>query len=334
MSITGVGDLSSSFLARRNNADLKIEFSQLAQELSSGRKTNPFGVTGGNSGPFIAIEHSLRLLDAFEESRKSVDQKLTYAEASFDTIARELEGFGPSLLVNLDAGHDVIDAKVRGGENKLSSVMSALSVRIGSIYVFSGVASETPPLVSSDDILTQLKTATAGAVDATDFLQRVDDWFALPGGFDTFGYAGGTAQTSGVKVSETHEVTFPMTAEDVELRNIIRDLAVVALVEDGAFASDPDERTELIRTTAGNIIQQESALTSLRAQIGILQETNADVATQNLAHKSGLSQMKNEIVAADLFETASRFEQVQFQLESFYLATSKAARLSLTGYLR
>lgn len=334
MSITGVGDLASSLLARRSNADLKREFVSLSQELASGRRSDVFAATGGNVNTLNSVEHSLRLLDAYDTANAQFAQKLNHAEIALDAIAQDFSGLGPQLLASADSGDIANSAIQAGAANKLQSTITALSVRVGPAYVFSGTASDTPPLADADTLLSELQLATAGITTAADYYQAVDDWFMQPGGFDLSGYTGGAQPTQGVKVSETDEIKLELTAESTEIRMLLRDISVIALIDQNNFGGNDVEKAELTKFAASGMIAADAELIKIRATLGELQQNSVDAVTQNLFQNNSLSELKNEMMSVDLFETAARFEEVQLQLESLYLVTAKTARLTLTGYLR
>ncbi|MEM9581685.1 MAG: flagellin [Pseudomonadota bacterium] len=334
MTINSVGDLASSLLARRNNSALKGKFQILAQELSTGRKADIAKELAGNTSQLNALEHSLRAIDAYKGAQTTLEQKLNHAEIALGSISDVLSGIGTSALANVGAGPVAVDRAVIGAEDRFEAVISSLSVRAGGTFVFSGTSSQTAPLNDSTTILTALEAATAGDMTASDFSQSIEDWFAQPGGFDVVGYVGGDAPVNGVGVSPTTELTFELTAEAEEIRDVLKDLAVFALMEREALSGFPDERDTLLATAAQGVMQSENVLIGIRAELGLLQSQVSDARAENSAQENAMSKMKSDLVSVDLFETASRFEEVQLQLESFYLATSKTARLSLTGFLR
>ncbi|MDA8746694.1 flagellin [Litoreibacter sp.] len=334
MNVNGVGDLATSLLARRNNADLKHEFVRLTQELATGRKSDISNSTGGNTSSLASLEHSLTLIDAFTKSESVLSQKLAHAEIALSAIGDDIAGIGQSILANADSGGIANNALLVDASSSFQTALSALSVRIGGAYVFSGVALETPPLADEASLLSSLQTATSGALTAADFYQRVDDWFSQSGGFDVAGYTGGDQPTRGVRVSATDEARFKFTAESPEIRAVLRDLSVFALVEQGDFLGSQEELTELTKIAASGLIAGETELIGVRSDMGKQQERVTAANAQNSFQMNSLTEMRNEVVGVDLYETAARFEEIQLQLESLYLVTAKTARLSLTEYLR
>lgn len=334
MSVLGIGDLASSLMARRNNSSLKHELARLSQELATGRVANVSEKTGGNSSSLSNLEHSLALIDAYSQAQIKIGQKFEFAETALDAVGEQISGLGPSILSKSASGGIAIEAILHGASGKFHGAIAAFSVRSGSAYVFSGDEPNAPPLAPSSEMLDRLEIVTSGAVTAADFYQRVDDWFNQPGGFDTFGYIGGAEASDGVPISATDSLEFDLTAEATEFRAVFRDLAVISLVEQNSFVGVEEERVALLNEAAAGLIAGETGLTEMRAKVGEKQELLEAAKTQNGFHQNSLSEMKNEIVGVDLFETAARFEEVQLQLESLYLATAKSARLSLTGYLR
>ena len=74
-------------------------------------------------------------------------------------------------------------------------------------------------------------------------------------------------------------------------------------------------------------------LADTRARVGMAEAAIAAAQTQNASEKAGLEIMRNDLIAADPFEAATRLEETNRQLESIYLITARIARLNLANYL-
>ena len=58
-----------------------------------------------------------------------------------------------------------------------------------------------------------------------------------------------------------------------------------------------------------------------------------EASTRLSAERTSYEIARTGLLEADPYETASRLEDVQFQLEALYAVTARMARLSLTSYL-
>ncbi len=330
----GVGDLASSLISRRSNGSLKTELVKLSQELGSGRVSDISASTKGNLAPLASIERSLVLNNAFSVSASQVNIKLNYQQAAISRLHDDVSQFGPQLLTASEGGRQSIEPIISQAAQLFHSAVSGLSTNIGGVYVFSGVSADTAPLQSSTDLLSALRSSVTGITTAEGFFQQVDDWFTSAGGFGTVGYTGGPAGISGTQIGESDEIRLPLTANTEEIRNALRDLAVVALMGAGDFLGPDAEYLELGQKVGAASVESADGLVQTEAQIGLLQQRVEQITAQSAAQRVSLTLAKNELSVADPFETATKLEEVQFQLESLYLVTAKTARLSLTEYLR
>ena len=59
-----------------------------------------------------------------------------------------------------------------------------------------------------------------------------------------------------------------------------------------------------------------------------------DAEARNAAEAAAYDLARTELVGADPYETATRFEAVYSQIETLYTATAKIAALKFTDYVR
>lgn len=334
MNSIGVGDLSSVVQARRQNSNIKSELLRLTAELSSGERADISKATSGKLAPLALIERSLSLNSAYEAAATKAELTLAFSQSALEAVSIGIDGLGASLLASASSGPIANDAVISGAANRFEAAVAALSVRAGNEYIFSGIGSDQRPLANADTMLTELAAATAGVTDADVFSETVSDWFSAAGGFETLGYLGGAPSSQSLAVSATEGVQLDVTAKNDQIRNVLAELAKIALLDQGAFHGSSDAELELSKTTAEKILSASDGLTELRARIGEKQERVEIAKVQNQSESFGLQASRNELVGIDPFETASKLADIQLQLESFYLVTAKTARLNLSEYLR
>lgn len=334
MNYLGIGDLATSVQARRQNSSLKTELNRLTTELSSGRTSDVSMAVKGQLAPLASIERSLKLNSAFSDVASNAALKLNIVENTLRNIGSGLDGLAASMLGAANAGAVQNEAIISSAAGLFEATISNLSVQVAGDYVFSGVAAHQAPLVPAQEILDELAIVTNGAGTAIDFYDRVSNWFNSPGGFEAFAYLGGNSPSSKVKISSTDSFSFEVTAKFEEIREILTGLASISLLEGDIFSGSNDEKLELSKITAEGLLPASDRLISLQAGIGEEQERISLAQIQNQSESFYLATSQNELLQVDLFETASRLESVQTQLEGFYLIMAKTARLNLAEYLR
>ena len=211
-----------------------------------------------------------------------------------------------------------------------------MNAQIGGRALFAGAATDSPALADADTILSALTEVTATAADAAEAADRVDDWFAPGGDFDTsgLGYVGSATRMSGFRVADGTRADIHIRADDPAIRETLKGLALAALVKDGPFNGNVEQRSDLARIAGGQLLSSQSAFIAARAEVGTAQATIENATTQNAAERTALSISRNEITSIDPYQTAVELREVEVQLETLYSMTARLSRLSLVNYLR
>ena len=74
-------------------------------------------------------------------------------------------------------------------------------------------------------------------------------------------------------------------------------------------------------------------LTTLQAKVGFTEEKVSLVIAENAAEVTAFGLARNELVLADPFDTASRIQALQLQLETHFAATARLSELSLLRFI-
>ena len=111
-------------------------------------------------------------------------------------------------------------------------------------------------------------------------------------------------------------------------------MAGAALLDLGLFDGVPAERAKLALASGEAAIAARDGLTSLRARIGLAEERIDHASTRIAAERTALEIARNDIVGADPYETATKLQEVERQLQTLYTMTGRMSELSLTNYLR
>ncbi len=204
---------------------------------------------------------------------------------------------------------------------------------VGGRSLFAGTATDTSPMASADTMITALQAEVAGMTVVSDILTAIDDWFDVGGGFKAAMYTGSDTPLSPIQVGANEQVTLSLHADDDTFRSAMRNSMVAILATDPTLALAPDAQNIPLHEAGEGMLNDDHALTGLRADLGFAEQRIEEASARNSAAYTSLGYARNELLEADPFETASRLEEVQFQLESLYAVTVRMSRLSLLSFL-
>lgn len=333
MAMLSIGDMAQFYSSRRANTRMTTELKSLGTELTTGIKSDLRAAVAGDSGPLSSLERSLTRLQGF---KTATSEARLYSQTTQDVLGRvagQLQAMVPVLApiysgTNLSA----IDAASSRVAAAFDASVATLNTAVGGRHVMSGVTSGSPALASAEVIMDALKASVAGLTDADDISVAVDEWFAPTGGFDSAGYTGGAARAA-VRISPEDDVRIDATANEPAIRTALAALAKGALAVEGVTSLDADGRAKLLQKTLTDTANGETELVLLRARVGSAQERIELASARNESEKASLETTRLALIAADPYETATRMELVQAQLESLYTITARMSRLSLTNYI-
>lgn len=334
MNTVSLGDMAQSFMLQRRNGLLKQEIGRLTDELSSGQVSDIRKVLAGNYSYLTDIERSMDVLKGFGVATTEATHFSGGMQNALERIATAGGDLSDALLLagttSVGSTNDDTALKAR---TTLDTFVGVLNTRISGRNLFSGTATDTAPLPSSDVILDELRLAIAGSTTANDMMTAAQAWFDDPLGYASVVYRGATDDLAPFALSDTESVVLDIRADDKELRDIIRNAAVAALATDPAFALSDAEQSALFFGTATELLGSKDQITSARARVGSAEAQIDRIMTRNAAEMTSMEFARNELLAADPYDTATQLESAQFQLQSLYSITVRMSQLSLVNFL-
>jgi flagellar hook-associated protein 3 FlgL len=105
------------------------------------------------------------------------------------------------------------------------------------------------------------------------------------------------------------------------------------LVADTDLGLGVETQKEILESLANRFLQGQSELLALQSDLGHSEERLESARVRDDAAKFGLSEARNALISADPFETATRLEEAQSQLEALYAVTVRSSRLSLMSFM-
>lgn len=336
MHTNAVSDLATGLRARRDNAALKAALNRAATEMTTGTVSDAVAATGGQLADLLDIEHRIALTQRFGPALAMASRRLGAAQAALSGISATAGQLAPDLIAATGRGDVTAQASLAAfARTGLEAAVAALNGRVAGQALFAGAATDAAAVDAASAILGDIGTIVSAQPDAATAAAAVSAYFADPaGGFQSARYLGSQQPGPRMKVGENEEFPALPAATDPAILSVLEGLALAASVDGGAFAGAPDQRSALLAAAGQKLLGAADGLQSLRAGLGQSEGRAAEIETGLAASRHALDLARNEILAIDQFDAASRFEALRGQLETGYLATATVSRLSLAGYLR
>ncbi len=331
-----IGDLSRGLSLQLRQGAIKSDLSRLTEELTTGIKTDPAKDMKGDLAPLLQTQRELNLLQAFAVTNTQARLGADATQQVLGDIQALTERLGvDTLKADLSSANTARAAISSSAREVFSTVVSRLNSAQAGRSLFAGTATDRGALISADDIVADVKTALAGATTASDIEARLDDWFLAPGGaFETTAYTGAATDAAPHRLSDGESVSLAIRADDAVFRGLMKNTLMAQLATDADLGLSASVQTALLRNAGNALIDAQTGLTDMRASVGAVQERIAMAEDRNSQLQADLRLSRNALMAADPYETATRLEQVQSQLEALYTVTARNSRLSLVDYLR
>ncbi len=335
MNLQTFGDMAQAFALRHQGTTLKQQMDLLTRELSSGRAADIPRHLSGNLLRFSQIEHDFAILG----SHRTAAREAAVDASAMQTALGQVQTLSASLAdsaitVGSAAGGAQVGTLAAEARNILGSMIGALNSSVAGRALFSGTQTDRAPLAPLATMLNDLRLAIQGANSPNAMRAALDAFFDTPGGgFETTIYQGGTTDLLPYALGAGESVALTIRGDDPALRGQMKQVALVALSDDpGVLLSEADRR-DLVFGAGTALFTQQPGLTALRADLGFAEARIEQSASRISAEITSLQTARNDLVSVDAFETAGNLQQVQFQLETLYTLTARAARLSLVNFL-
>lgn len=334
MALVSLGDMAQSFMLRRQNLALKSDMQTLALEMTTGRHSDMTKENGGDYSPLSALDATLSRLKAFG----SVTTEAALFSQTMQTALSTIDGLASEASVSLLRAADAaqvaaVNSLGTDARQKFETVVSALNTRVGNRTLFAGQATDRPATVDAETILSALDTATVGALTALDVETAVDTWFSDPLGYAATAYLG-AGPLAPIHIAPGDTTQIGITAMDPVLRDTLKGLAMAALLDRGTLSGADAARSDLARRAGESLLRGQTDRAYLAADLGMSEGQIESAKSRNEAESSALQIARAGIVAVDPYETATKLESAQTQLETLYTITARMSRLSLVDFLR
>lgn len=334
MSTISVGDMAQQFTSLRNGGAIKTDLARLAESLSTGKVADITKQLNGATTQFSALEYTLTQLDGYDQAATETGQLL----ANIQTVLSQVDNTRGRtaerlLLVNESSTIAQVDEAASSARNAFETAVRALNTQLADRALLGGADVDGPPLAPADDMLSDLRLQIGAITDPAAITGIVDLWFEDPaGGFATIGYLGDTGPFVEKRISETKTLEINARADDSAIVEVLKGAALAALASD-VPALDRETKVALLQTAGERLFAASSDLISVQARIGFSEAGVDQTLAETAAQIAALGITKNNTISADPFETATRLQAVQLQLETHFSVTARLSQLSLLRFI-
>lgn len=334
MPIVSVGNMSQHFVSMRNGGNIKTELSRLAESLSTGRVTDITAELAGETTRLAGISYSLSQIEGYLQSATETGLMLSSMQTVLGQVdATRSQTSSQLLLLNDSSTISQVDESGRAARDSFGSIVDTLNTRIADRSVMTGTAVDQPALASAEDMLSDIRLAVGAATDQATITATVEAWFDDPaGGFVTMGYLGDSGPVLNRRISDTKSYEVDARADDPAIREVLK-AAALAAISDELPNLNAATKSDLLQDAGQRLFGAATGLVSMQSRIGFVEAEVEQTQVELNAQKTTLQISKNNLISADPFDTASRLQSVQLQLETHYNVTARLSRISLLDYI-
>lgn len=331
MNPTQYGDMARWTTGVKNTSQIKGQLRELTQELASGKKADLTKHLGFDQLRVNEIDEKLRRLDAFSAVRANSKMLLNTQQTALGKLEASRTGLSKSVLaIGLQPTSLDVSIASDDGRSRFADMVRDLNTTVAGQSVFSGSETGVAALPDGQSILANLEASIDFTQPPDAIIADINAYFLSDTGpYATTHYGGGDDTGMQRQVAPGVTVGIGSNALDPGIRAVLAGTAAISVAQN---VSDADDRLALLKQAAGNLVSTDG-LIGLRGKIGLSQARIEQAQAQSEASSAALQLEHNDRVSADPFETATRLQKVQTQLETHFTMLGRMAKLSLVNYI-
>lgn len=329
-------DLARMLTMQRQAASTRSSLDLAGVEATTGKKNDVYEASGGNLTRLFSLDRALERNAVFTDTISMSEMRLEVTQEALGRVFGPVESLSVDLLASVGLG-DIGSGRMHAdaARARLAETLGILNTRVAGQSLFAGTATGQNAVASSDAILADLDALAGAAVTAADAIAAIEDYFAPPAGaFYTDGYLGADADLSEVEIADGARLQIGVRADREEIVSVLRAQAMAAVVAGGAFAGDPDSQLRLLGAAGEGMLAAREEILSLRAEVGLVQNALETGKAERVAERGVLDLARTEMLQADQIEAATRFKNLEAQLQAIYTITARLSDLRFTNFIR
>ena len=300
----------------------------------TGRHADPTKELSGRVKEILQIEKSIADLNGYADIIALSEQRAATMQASLDTvkdIAVQLANETTTLLTNgTDQNLGVVSDDAR---QRFDTVVSALNTQFAGRSLFSGDETSNPAIADSATIFAAAVPILESPPGGTGAYAALAAEFMTAGGlFDTTFYTGGAGDAPVTEVAPGERVDYTAKADEDPIRRVLFNLTVLAAANDPTNAITEDRRVLTQQATDG-LRTAISQLVSIQSRVGAAEERIATAKTRNIAAEATFTLSYNELAGRDQYDAILELTEIENQLETAFVTSSRLSNLSLANFI-
>lgn len=280
------------------DAAMKIQVKQAeaTEQQASGQVSDDYGGLGSKAGNVVSLQASVTRSKAYADAANTASTRVETMYNSVGSILDELSSF-KSTLASSTISSDTLQTTA---QSALESIVSLMNTQLDGRYLFGGSAVNTLP-VDIDSI----EGSTATSADDLDYYKGDD-------------------QTTSVRVSSSHVVSYGVTADDDSFRQALWAISTIA-----NGSTDSDSVTDAIDTLVDSI----DGIATIQTKLSLSASALSDASSAQEDYQTTAQDLISNLSEVDITTVAANMSNYEAQLEAAYAAIGKIANLSLASYL-
>lgn len=335
MPILSVGDQSMNFMSLRNGGEIKSSLARLSNELSTGKAADIAAHMGGDTRQFSGLVHSLRILSAHQSTLKETSLVLNHMQTSLEHFDSSRERIMSEFLTLGPVGVSTNFSQLAvSGRETFDTLVGALNSEIAGNSLFAGSALDANALSTGATMLDDIRSRLVGATTQAQVENIVDSWFNdTGGGFDTLGYTGDLGSYQSRRIGSDNVSEIAIRADDPRVRSVLQGVALGVVAAEMSNELLPEDQTSLLQAAGALLLKSAAGMVELQGYLGGLQSSLEVNRSRNESEKTAVQIAINEVGTIDPFETASKLQAIQLQLETHFTVSARLSQLNFAEYI-
>lgn len=328
------GQFLGALAPKDHSLATRARIDRLSAELATERHADLGTALRSDFSRVSVAAHDLRTYQARSANLSQATLWGGTLQVALDGVASDVDRVFAAIPASLTGASDP-DLVGLGeiGSSAFTDIMGRLDARIGERGLFSNGLADDIPWPSGETVLADLSTAAATATNLTALTATIDDYFSPTG---PYGAAIATlpAQSATFAFGDGQSAQFQISARSPEIVDVLKQVALVAVLPSATFDLDQSTREDLKGTISAGLIDGQSGLSRLQGRIGAVEARVADLSDRLDADRNRQEAALADAVAPDPFDVAIRLQAEMSRLESTYAITARRSQLRLTDFIR
>lgn len=336
MSFNSIGDLANNLLLSQAGVKSKNNIVTLSSELVSGLTSDVRGRLRNDLSKQTDWNYGISTNQVLE---KTLGEALTRAQAkqlALGAISENSMSIANDVSVALGSNANIATGTLsQKARNGLEQTISHLNTQIMGQSIFSGAAFNRPAMASVEEIITSVKVYIGAVNSATEIVQSVRDWMEDPlNGYQRVAFLGTQESNSPIRLSNTRSILEPTKADSSPLKDIVENFILATLAGDESFSLPASQQEQLLQTSSDGLRGAESKTIEIQANLGFVESEITKAKAFASAEIHTFERLRVDVLGISEFETASKLQEAELQLEKIYALTARSARMSLLEYMQ